>query len=90
MQTKYPGLLSEQQLAAIARAQQFLPKLAKSMADLNTILVNDQRLPVHPLALPQYEAGRLLHELEELVFNHDLAMAKWRRDVAAGAERMAA
>ena len=90
MKTKFPGLLDEKQIAAIVRAQPFLEKLSRSIADMHTVLIVDHGMPLRPMNVTQAEIGRFLHDLEGLLFNHDLAMAKWRAEVGAKPERLAA
>lgn len=77
---KYPGLLEEKQLAAIDRARKFLPKVATKIAEMNTALIEDNRLRVRGVVVTAIEAGMLEHELDCLVHSHDIAMKQWRRD----------
>lgn len=90
MLNNHPGMLNEEQVKAITGIQDFLRNLGKRIERVNTVLLADNHFPVRPLNLPAFEAGRLMHELDGLLFNHDLAMAKLRQAACAEPERLAA
>ena len=85
----YPGLLNEQQLVALARLQQGVKELAEDVARLNALKV-DTRLPLPSICMAAYEAGTLLYAIDSLVFEHELADARLRRDACATPLREAA
>ena len=83
----FSGLLNDEQLAAVASVQKGVRKMAEFAQRINTMIV-ENKLAIKPLPTVQYEAGRVLHEIDEVLFDNDSAMNQLRR--AAGAERLAA
>ena len=82
----YPELLTDTQLHAVASMQKGILQLEKLVQRLNTMIV-DHQLPVKHLAIVGHEAGRMLYELEGVLFNHDCDMAKLRKAAGASPER---
>lgn len=89
MEKNYPGMLTDVQLQAVIGAMKAVVAVSARIARINTVLVVDHRLPVKPLAA-SFDVGRLYHDLEGLLFNHDLAMDKLRMVACGEPERMAA
>lgn len=89
MKNQFPGLLSDQQIQALITSQKGIQRIAQISQRLNTIIV-EQDLKIRPLALSAHEAGRFWHEIDGLLFAHDLAMAKLRQQANAEQEKLAA
>lgn len=85
----YPELLTDAQLHAVANMQKGVQKLAELAQRLNTMII-DHKLPIKPMPVVGQEAGRVSYELEGVLFNHDLDMAKLRKAAGASPERLAA
>lgn len=86
-ENEFPALLNDEQLAAVASVQKGVRKMAQIAQRINTMLV-EHNLSARPLTLVQHEAGRVWHELDDVLFDSASAMNQLRR--AAGAERLAA
>ena len=85
----FPGLLNDEQLAALDRIHKGVKKLAEAAMRLNTIK-EDARLSLPSIRTTAYEAGYLQHAVECALFDHELAEAKLRRAAGAGPLREAA
>lgn len=78
--TQYPGLLNDEELAALSACQRGVKKVAEMAARINTMNVE------HGLGLPSLQvtsAGALWHAIEGKVFHHELDESKLRRNLGA-------
>ena len=90
MLSQYPGMLSDAELWAVDGAMKALVAMNARIGRFNTVLMVDYKLPVRPLSAALADIGRLHHELDDLLFAHELAMDKLRAAACAHPERMAA
>jgi hypothetical protein len=85
-ETQYPGLLSDDQLRALAACQKGVLKVAELALRINTMNA-DHKLGLPSLQVPS--TGAVYHAIEGKVFYHELDESRLRRHLGAAMKQEA-